>query len=229
MVFGDNNQILNSEEMVMKQGILFDLDGTLWNSSLQVVESWNEILTTLPDVNFRVTEESIQSVMGLQMDEIGRRFFQGLPEFRVKEIMQSCMKHENEYLRTHGGVLFPHLEEVLEQLSKDYFLAIVSNCQVGYIEAFLEYHKLGNYFQDFENFGATGMSKGDNIRLVCQRNDLDKAVYLGDIQGDYDSACKAGVPFILAGYGFGSVDAEVPVIQSLLELPTVAEKILNQM
>ena len=61
MVFGDNNQILNSEEMVMKQGILFDLDGTLWNSSLQVVESWNEILTTLPDVNFRVTEESISS------------------------------------------------------------------------------------------------------------------------------------------------------------------------
>lgn len=212
----------------MKQGILFDLDGTLWNSSLQVVESWNEILETLPDVDFRVTEESIQSVMGLQMDEIGRRFFQGLPEARVEEIMKTCVENENEYLRKHGGVLFPHLEEVLEQLSKNYFLAIVSNCQVGYIEAFLEYHRLGKYFQDFESFGATGMSKGDNIRLVCQRNQLEKAVYLGDIQGDYDSACKAGVPFILAGYGFGSVAVEVPVIQSLLELPEVVQRVMNQ-
>ena len=132
-----------------------------------------------------------------------------------------------EYLRQRGGILFPHLKEVLEQLSKDYFLAIVSNCQVGYIEAFLEYHQLGDYFSDTENFGRTGLQKGDNIRLVCDRNQLDRAVYLGDIQGDYDSACKAGIPFILAGYGFGQVDAEVPVIQSLQELPEAAAKILG--
>ena len=99
---------------------------------------------------------------------------------------------------------------------------------MGYIEAFLEYHRLGGYFSDTENFGRTGLQKGDNIRLVCDRNHLDRAVYLGDIQGDYDSACKAGIPFILAGYGFGQVNAEVPVIRSLTELPEVAAKILNE-
>ena len=33
----------------MKQGILFDLDGTLWDSAQAVVDSWNEIIETLPD------------------------------------------------------------------------------------------------------------------------------------------------------------------------------------
>lgn len=213
----------------MKQGILFDLDGTLWDSSRQVVESWNVILEQQPDVKRRVTMEDMQGFMGLPMDEIGRRCFQGegLSEERIRKVMKACEEYENEYLQQRGGILFPHLKEVLEQLSKDYFLAIVSNCQVGYIEAFLEYHQLGDYFSDTENFGRTGLQKGDNIRLVCDRNQLDRAVYLGDIQGDYDSACKAGIPFILAGYGFGQVDAEVPVIQSLQELPEVAAKILG--
>lgn len=214
----------------MRQGILFDLDGTLWDSSRQVVESWNVVLEQQPDVRRRVTMKDMQGFMGLPMDEIGRRCFrdEGLSEERIREVMKACEEYENEYLRQKGGVLFPHLEDVLKQLSKDYFLAIVSNCQVGYIEAFLEYHRLGGYFSDTENFGRTGLQKGDNIRLVCDRNHLDRAVYLGDIQGDYDSACKAGIPFILAGYGFGQVDAEVPVIRSLTELPKAVAKILNE-
>lgn len=211
----------------MKQGILFDLDGTLWDSSRQVVESWNEVLQKQPDTDRQITIEDMQGFMGLPMDEIGRRCFrgQGLSEERVQEIMRACETYENDYIRQHGGVLFPHLEEVLADLSKDYFLAVVSNCQIGYIEAFLEYHKLDSYFRDFESFGNTGLQKGDNIRLVCDRNHLDQAVYLGDIQGDYDSACKAGIPFILAGYGFGQVDAPVPVIEDLTQLRGAAEKI----
>lgn len=211
----------------MKRGILFDLDGTLWDSGKQVMESWNEVLAKQPDIDRRLTVEDMHGFMGLPMDEIGRRCFQGqgLSKERIEEIMRACETYENEYIRQHGGKLFPHLEQVLEQLSKDYVLAIISNCQVGYIEAFLEYHQLGRYFSDFESFGNTGLQKGDNIRLVCERNQLDQALYVGDIQGDYDSACKARIPFILAGYGFGQVDAQVPVIHDLTELPEAVAQV----
>lgn len=214
----------------MKQGILFDLDGTLWDSSKQVVEAWNEILAKQPDVKRRITVEDMQGFMGLPMDEIGRRCFQGqgVSDERVREIMEACESYENEYILHHGGTLFPHLEEVLEELSKDYFLAVVSNCQIGYIEAFLDYHNLSSYFMDYESFGNTGLQKGDNIRLVCDRNGLEQAVYVGDIQGDYDSACMAGIPFILAGYGFGEVDADVPVISSLTELPNTVQQMFME-
>lgn len=211
----------------MKQGILFDLDGTLWDSSRQVVEAWNEVLAQQTDVERRITIEDMQGFMGLPMDEIGRRCFQGqgLTETRIWEIMKACEDYENEYICHHGGVLFPYLEEVLQDLSRDFFLAVVSNCQIGYIEAFLEYHQLSEYFADFESFGNTGLQKGENIRLVCERNHLTQAVYLGDIQKDYEAASEAGIPFILAGYGFGEVEDDVPVIESLKELRSTVEQV----
>lgn len=41
-------------------------------------------------------------------------------------------------------------------------------------------------------------------------------MYVGDIQGDYDSSKKAGVKFIHAAYGFGTIDDDVPAIANSL-------------
>jgi phosphoglycolate phosphatase len=81
-----------------------------------------------------------------------------------------------------------------------------------------------DYFEDIECYGNTGCKKGANIKLVVERNNLTKAVYVGDIQGDYDASCEAGVEFIHAAYGFGMINAPVPAIHALPELPEVMEQ-----
>ena len=100
-------------------------------------------------------------------------------------------KVEIEHVAKVGGILFEGLEETLEYLSGKYKLYIVSNCQKGYIEAFLEFHKLGKYFVDRENAENTGLSKGKNIRLVMARNGLENTVYVGDTIGDQNAAKEA--------------------------------------
>ena len=104
----------------------------------------------------------------------------------------------------------------------------MSNCQAGYIEAFLDYYQFHDLFEDIECFGNNGFSKGDNIALVCKRNGLDNAVYVGDIQGDYDASRQAGVQFIHAAYGFGRIDEKVPSIGSFSELTEVVGQILGE-
>ncbi|MDD6307384.1 MAG: HAD family hydrolase, partial [Clostridiales bacterium] len=71
---------------------------------------------------------------------------------------------------------------------------------------------------DIECYGNNLLQKGENIRLVAERNGLESAVYVGDIQGDYDASKKAGVDFIHAAYGFGTIDTEVPRIEAFEEL-----------
>jgi phosphoglycolate phosphatase len=211
----------------MKKGIIFDLDGTLWDSAQAVVDSWNVVIDSLPDFCKRITVEDMESLMGKTMDDIAYTYFDTVSRERALEILQACMDYENEYLEQVGGILYPHLEEVLEDLSKDYFLAIVSNCQSGYIEAFLEYYGFGHYFEDIECFGNNGLQKGENIRRLAERNGLTKAVYVGDIQGDYDATMEAGLTFIHAAYGFGTITQVTAKISCFKDLLTVAPEVLR--
>lgn len=207
----------------LKKGILFDLDGTLWDSSKEVADSWMLALQDFSDIR-AITREDIQAVMGKTMTEIADILFAEETKERRNELMSHCMEVENKYIEEHGGQLFDGLEETLEILSKKYHLYIVSNCQIGYIEAFLAYHKLDKYFDDFESFGNTNRPKGENIRLVVERNQLEQAVYVGDTQGDYEAAMFAKIPFIHTRTGYGLVNAEVPFVEKLTELPKVVEK-----
>lgn len=209
----------------MKKGIIFDMDGTLWDSSKNVARSWDEVISYETDNKLCVTVEDIQNVMGHTMTEIAEMLFSDLGKEEANLLMDKCCDYENEYLGRHGGVLYPKVEETLALLSKSYPLYIVSNCQDGYIEAFLKFYDFSRYFVDTECFGRTKKDKGSNIVLLAHRNQLDDAVYVGDIQGDYDSSKKAGVKFVHAAYGFGRIKERVPFIREFAELPQVLSQV----
>ncbi|MGN0154354.1 MAG: HAD family hydrolase [Lachnospiraceae bacterium] len=210
-----------------KQGIIFDMDGTLWDSASGVAASWNQVIAREYTPERIITEQEIQSVMGKTMDKLAEALFPELPKDKRMKLLEQCCMAENDYLRQHGGTLYPDLEDTLKSLQKKYHLYIVSNCQSGYIEAFLEHYGYESYFEDMECYGNNGLKKGDNIRNVVSRNHLTKAVYVGDIQGDYEASMEAGVDFIHAAYGFGTVEQEVLAIQAFHELPKVMELCWN--
>ncbi|WP_419961249.1 HAD family hydrolase [Psychrobacillus sp. BM2] len=187
--------------------IIFDLDGTLWDSRKTVSKSWSKVVQEVKYGQGEVTEDDLKKTMGLQIKDIAARLFDYLDEAKQMELILICCDREQVDLKREGGVLYPELEEVLQKLSSRYRLFIVSNCQEGYIESFYSYHGLERYFLDFENPGRTGLTKGENIKLLMERNNISAAVYVGDTQGDCDAAKFAGVPFVFANYGFGNPDS----------------------
>ena len=128
-----------------KSGIIFDMDGTLWDSAKAVADSWTEVVAREYTPERVITEEEIKSVMGLTMDKLAARIFPELPEEKRLQLLEVCGREENEYLRTHGAIVYPQVEETFQKLKEKYHLYIVSNCQSGYIEAFLEYYGYGKY------------------------------------------------------------------------------------
>ena len=166
------------------------------------------------------------NVMGLTMDRIADIIFSDFPKDERMKLLDMCCEYENEYLRKNGGQLYPRLEETLISLKEKYHLYIVSNCQKGYIEAFLDHFDFWKYFEDIECYGNNLKEKGDNIDLLARKNCLEKAYYIGDIQGDYDSAMKAGVGFIHSAYGFGNIREAVPELTEFCKLPELLEEII---
>ena len=211
----------------MKKGIIFDMDGTLWDAAEEIAKSWGDAIQTSEITDKVLTKEDMMKVMGKPMDDLMAALFPELTDTDREKLLKECCQVENDYLRKHGAKLYDGVEEMFATLQKDYFLAIVSNCQSGYIEAFLEYYGFEKYIDDIQCFGMNQLPKGENIRLVVERNHLEKAVYVGDIQGDYEASMQAGVDFIHAAYGFGEIVEKVPRIQKLEELPQVVAELLK--
>lgn len=186
--------------------IIFDLDGTLWNTAKAVCNIWDRILKKYPHIEKSVTLEEVEDCMGLQIIEIGKKLFPNLNEEMQQRLMDEFCEAELSHLGEQGGTLYPKLEETLDHLMQRYQLFIVSNCQDGYIQCFLKAHQLDQYFIDIECAGATGLPKGENIKLVIKRNHLKSPIYVGDTSSDAEAAIAAGIPFVYARYGFGKAE-----------------------
>ena len=194
----------------------FDLDGTLWNATEAITLAWQktaEIFNArIPDIN------DIKGILGLNKIDLMNKLY---PDMEYETQMQFFDKANeicDEVLALQGGQLFDGLEETLKTLQKDFRLYIVSNCQDGYIERFLDYHKLGKYFCDSEHPDARCLSKGENIKALLERNGFGKSIFVGDTQGDCDAARFAGIPFVFASYGFGKADSPDYTINAFPEI-----------
>ena len=199
----------------MFDGILFDLDGTLWDAVPAVAKSWTLGLKELGFDRPPITPEELFPCMGMLLSDIGDVLLPTLSREEQDKAIRYCCDAENAYLAEHGAALYPGVAETLGVLSQKYPLFIVSNCQTGYIEAFFQGVGLEKYFSGYES---------ENIALVVKRHGLKKPVYVGDTALDHKSATEAGVPFIFAAYGFGSVEG-TPAIQSMQELPGLLENL----
>ena len=122
-------------------------------------------------------------------------------------------------LRYHQGVF--HVVFCCNDTKKCYHYTatdIHGPWKKGYIEGFLKAHNLKKYISDHLCYGDTLLTKGENNRIVAERNGFQHPVYVGDTQGDLQSAMDAGMPFVFCEYGFGSVshyDAKVETFSEL--------------
>lgn len=211
----------------MKNALIFDLDGTLWDSSRQCAGAWTLALSRT-DAARNVTEDDMHRFMGKTMEQIADMLLPDVEKSRREELMQLCTDEEYSYLETHHGELYAGAEDTLKILRERYRLFIVSNSMDGYVQLFLRTLGLAEYFDDYEMWGRTMLPKGGNIKLVMERNGLTRAAYIGDTDGDREASELAGVPFIHAAYGFGKVTSAAAVLKSITELPAAAESVFGK-
>lgn len=209
------------------KAVIFDLDGTLWDARENICAAWNKVLAENYPQARRIPEEDFTSQMGKLLPDIGDELLDWLDKSERERALGLCCEYENRYLAAAGGKLFDSEKETLERLTEKYQLFIVSNCQSGYIETFLLSMSMEHYFADRLCSGQTGLVKGENIKKIIERNNIEKAVYVGDTDLDRQAADAAGIPFIWASYGFGKAekyDAEAKSFDMLPELCALLEE-----
>ena len=202
------------------ESLIFDIDGTLWDSRALVAEGYNIQLRAEGLDHLCVTAEDLKKLFGKTMTDIADILLATVPESERYDLLERCMEQEQKILHSdpcHIG--YPKVKETLQELAKNHRLFIVSNSQSGYPQLCIEKLGLQGLIEDHLCFGDTGTPKGQTIRRLMQKNGIENAVYIGDTQGDLDASEDAGIPFIFCAYGLGkaeSWDAKIDSIEELL-------------
>ena len=188
------------------ESLIFDIDGTLWDSRALVAEGYN-IQLRREGLNHLCTDaETLRSLFGKVMTEIGDALFASIPVPQRYELMERCMDTENRYLEENEcRIGYPLVKETLEELAKKHRLFIVSNSQCGYPELCMDKLGIRDLFSGHLCFGDTGTCKGETIKRLMEAHNITSACYIGDTQGDLDAADLAQIPFVFCTYGFGQV------------------------
>ncbi len=208
-------------------GIIFDLDGTLW----EVIDSTKEsadVITkkhNLPEI----TRKTICSVFGLGKYDSARKYFPNIEINKAMELLDEIAKVNIQNLREKGGNIYPNIEKTLLVLKNNFNLYIVSNtAETEYIEAFLESSKLKRYFTDWIAASSLNLTKGEAIQKIIKDNNIINSVYVGDTSKDLEATLEANIPFIHVRYGFEKDLNCKYNINDFSELPAVIEKVTKR-
>ena len=202
------------------ESIIFDVDGTLWDSRALLAQAYNAQLAAEGLRHIHVTDTILKPLFGKTMTALADGLF---PMIEVPEryaLMDRCILRMDAFLEEYASpaIGYPQLRSTMERLAKKHRLFIVSNGQKGYSQMAAKKLELADLISGYLSFGDTGTSKGQTILRLIQQEDIQSAVYVGDIQGDLDACREAGIDFIWAAYGFGQPESYTHKIDSFSDL-----------
>lgn len=174
---------------------IFDLDGTLWDASPITAKSWGDVVRNV-GIPIRITKEAVRRVTGKPQAECINTL---LGDYATPTLIDQLTQAEEHALAQTGGRLYPSVKTHIRALAQQHPLGIVSNCETGYLELFLQRSGLRDCFTICDCAGQSRTSKADMLRRI------GGGTYVGDTEGDRIAARTANMPFVHATYGFGDV------------------------
>ncbi len=198
--------------------IIFDLDGTLFNSETSVLLGVQDALKAVGLPPSR--DDFILSLMGENTENFCTKLLssygkKGMDTYR--DFLKALWVSEAKQIESNGE-LFDGVPEVLEELSHmGHKLAVCSNATKEYIGHVLKTQGIAQYF-DYTKSADEMKNKTHGIKELLASTEHSEAVMVGDRIHDLEAAAANSIHFIGALYGYGG--DEVRDAEYVAEMPT---------
>lgn len=199
--------------------ILFDIDGTLVDTTVPMTKAIHEALEQLPHLE-KPSEDTVRSGYGLA----GNAFWEHVvPEATLEEIrMIRKLRHETLERAMDGqNVLFDGIYDMLETLQENgHTLTTASNCGVHYMNLILDTQGIREFMTAPECLeSVSGEKKADILTAHRLRHGETDYVMVGDRKSDAEAGRAHDFPVVLTGFGFGS-EEEWALADYVIEKPS---------
>jgi len=193
-----------------KKLLIFDLDGTLINSALDLALAVNTMLETLERETF--AEDIIHEWVGNGALTLVKRALSGsrtvdesLDEVYVEKALKIFLDYYEKNL-CNATVPYPHVITTLKTLKKKYTLAIVTNKPFAFVSPILKGLKMDGLFKLILGGDSLSEKKPHPMPLlhVCEKLNVsvEASVMVGDSKNDILSAVACGMDSIGVTYGY---------------------------
>ena len=172
----------------MTKAIIFDMDGTLFQTNLILEPALEATFDVLRKNGYWVGEtpiEKYREIMGVPLGVVWETL---CPEHKEEQRIQSNRIFQEKLIsliEMNKGALYKGVEETLCALSKHYPLYIASNGQQAYLDAIVKIFKLDRYVERVYSIDriATG-NKSELVTLVKEENNINSGFVVGDRSSD---------------------------------------------
>ena len=198
-------------KLTNKKVIIFDLDGTLIDSSPDLALAINHMLSTIKKETFSLNE--IHHWVGNGAQTLVKRALSGsaqiasnIDEKEFEDALDIFLKFYAKNLAVQT-ITYPHVLSTLAKLKiHGYKLVIVTNKPFDFVEPILKALKLEEYFE-FHLGGDSLKEKKPNpapLLYVCEKLNVtvDECVMIGDSKNDILAAQACGMKSIGLTYGY---------------------------
>lgn len=185
--------------------IIFDMDGTLIDSSAAMTQSVNYVRNHLglSPINKKDLEFHIN-----QPDQHLPKIFYNTDEY---DPAHRALFKEHYLQSSTSSLLFPDVREMLHYLSFQAQLCIATNASDFFARHMLEELKIIDYFSAIVGANNVGEPKPSPMMLhyLMQQTDTlpENTILIGDSIKDEEAAANANIDFIFAEWGYGTSES----------------------
>lgn len=204
--------------------IIFDLDGTLWDTREITLKSASIVANKYHDIK-EITMIEVEGGMGYSFEETAEIYMPYLDKDRREKYFRKIIDTNIDLINKEGTKLYEGVKDTIINLSKDYKLGIVTNNNDNYVKSFFKSSGLEEYFTDYMGAASYNLTKGEAIKKLVSKYNEKTNYYVGDIKQDMISSEDAGVTFIHAKYGFDKELETKYFINDIRKLPELMKNI----
>ena len=215
-------------KLTKPEAMLFDLDGTLFQSESILIPAYDKTFATLREMGLHEGDvppvERMLACLGMLLDAIWDRIWPGMPE-ETKRVADSLLMHyQLEALQTGLGKLYPGVLETLRACHEaGVKLFVASNGQEDYVAQVVDVLGISPLFTDLYSAGKyKTASKVDLVRMLMDRHGLQTAWMVGDRSSDVEAGVANGLVVIGCAYAaFGDaseLDGSTVIIDDFRQL-----------
>jgi adenosylhomocysteine nucleosidase len=203
-------RLMREENFSMSKAIIFDMDGTLFQTNLILEPALEETFDVLRKENLwdiKTPIEQYRKIMGVPLPVVWETLCPN-HSLEIREKSNDIFhKKLIELIKAQKGALYADVERTLNELSKKHPLFIASNGQIEYLQAIVETYKLDRFIQHTYSIQLMKSGhKSDLVKMVKNEKQLGEGYVVGDRSSDISAAKDNDLIAIGVNFDFAQED-----------------------